>query len=149
MDKLEVRIIAFTGVIIGLFLVSLMYATGKRDIDVPACVPYSGVFENPQLVEIDDSTYQVFYVAQMWSFEPAQVSIPVGTELDIYLSAKDVVHGFHIEKKALNMMAVPGAIAKQTLRFDEPGVYRIVCHEFCGTGHQSMEGEIIVNYKTK
>lgn len=149
MDKIELKIIGFTGAILTIFLVALLYASANKNINVPACVPYNKAFSKPHFKQIDSTTYEAFIVAKMWSFEPSEIYIPVGSEVDIYLTSEDVVHGFNIEQKALNMMAVPGAIAKQTVRFDKPGIYKMVCHEYCGTGHQNMQGEIIVNYKTK
>ncbi|WP_281004375.1 hypothetical protein [Marinithermus hydrothermalis] len=35
-------------------------------------------------------------------------------------------------------------MAKVSTRFDRPGVYRIICTEYCGIGHQNMLGKIIV-----
>ncbi|MEY4875715.1 MAG: hypothetical protein RL708_864 [Bacteroidota bacterium] len=149
MDKLEIKIIGFTALVLSAFLISLMIAMGKKNMDVPACIPYNTAFSKPHLKQIDSTTYEAFMVAKMWSFEPSEMYIPVGSDVDFYLTSNDVVHGFHINSKALNMMAVPGAINKQTVHFDKPGVYKIVCHEYCGTGHQNMQAEIIVNYKTK
>jgi cytochrome c oxidase subunit II len=145
MDKSELKVIIWTGLVLSLFLASLLYASTRRSINVPQCVPYSGAYSKPQVKKLDDNTYQIFYVARMWGFEPAEVTLPAGSEVDIFLSSADVVHGFHIEKKALNMMAVPGAVNMQTLKFTEPGIYKIVCHEYCGTGHQNMQGQIIIN----
>jgi len=85
-------------------------------------------------------------VARMWSFDPAQIYIPAGSEVDFYVTSLDVVHGFYIAKKDVNMMAEYGDITKTTVRFEDPGVYPIVCHEYCGVGHQAMEAEVIVNY---
>ena len=76
------------------------------------------------------------------------IYIPVGSEVDFYLSSKDVVHGFNIAEKNINMMAIYGNINKTTVTFDEPGVYEIVCHEYCGVGHQNMKAQVIVNYPT-
>jgi cytochrome c oxidase subunit 2 len=81
----------------------------------------------------------------MWGFEPSTIYIPAGSDADIYLTSNDVVHGCFIEEKAMNMMAVPGAINKTSVHFDQPGIYRVVCHEYCGTGHANMQSEIIVN----
>jgi cytochrome c oxidase subunit 2 len=44
----------------------------------------------------------------------------------------------------VNMMVVPGQISKLTVRFDRPGEYLIVCHEYCGSGHHVMSGKVIV-----
>ena len=78
----------------------------------------------------------------------SEIFIPVGSEVDFYLTSRDVVHGFNIAPKNVNMMAVYGAINKTTVKFDKPGVYDIVCHEYCGIGHQTMRAQVIVNYPT-
>ena len=43
-------------------------------------------------------------------------------------------------------MAIYGNLNKTTVRFDKPGVYNIICHEYCGIGHQNMRAQVIVNY---
>ena len=137
---------AYTGMVLLVFLIAVVYGISKYATDVPECIPYDESFTEPGIKQIDDKLYQVFVNAQMWSFEPAEMRFPVGSEVDFYLSSKDVVHGFHIVEKGINMMAVPGGINKTTTTFTEPGVYSIVCHEYCGSGHQHMMAEIIVNY---
>jgi cytochrome c oxidase subunit II len=145
-DKLEKRIILSSLFLMGLFVFSLLYAKSRYKIDVPECLPYDKAYEEPKVTKLDEKTYQVFAVASMWQFQPAEIYIPVGSEVDFYLTSKDVVHGFNIAPKNVNMMAVYGAINKTTVKFDKPGVYDIVCHEFCGVGHQNMRGQVIVNY---
>lgn len=146
MDKYEIRAIVLAGVVMVLFFVSVLYAVEKYATDVPECIPYDASFTEPGVKQIDDKVYQVFLSAQMWSFEPEILYFPTGSEVDFYLSSKDVVHGFHINEKGVNLMAVPGAINKITVKFEEPGIYDMVCHEYCGSGHQHMHGEIIVNH---
>jgi len=41
-------------------------------------------------------------------------------------------------------MAVPGQVATVTVEFDEPGEYGLVCNEYCGSGHHTMEGRLEV-----
>lgn len=149
MDKYEIRVLVITGVLLASLLTIVLYSVKKYSTDIPECIPYNSSFTNPGVKELDEGLYQVFVRAQMWSFEPAEMYFPVGAEVDFYLSSKDVVHGFHISKKGINMMAVPGGINKTTAVFNEPGVYNVVCHEYCGSGHQHMMAEIIVNHPSK
>ena len=149
MDKFEKRILVFTGVLLVIFLAAVMRAVSRGVSDLPACIPYDPSYLEPRVTALDENTYQVFVRAQMWSFEPSEIFIPVGAEVDFYLTSKDVVHGFHIADKNVNMMAVYGGINKTTVKFDKPGVYPILCHEYCGSGHQHMKAEVIVNYPTK
>ena len=145
-DKIEKGVILSTMALMGLFVFSLLYAMKKYNSNVPECVPYDKAYTEPKIIKLDAKTYQVFSVASMWQFQPSEIYIPVGSEVDFYLTSKDVVHGFHISGKNVNMMAVYGAINKTTVKFDKPGVYDIVCHEFCGIGHQNMHAQVIVNY---
>lgn len=145
-EKVEKRIIIASLALMGLFVFSLLYAKGRYKSDVPECLPYNKAYTEPRIDTIDAHTYRVFAVASMWQFEPSEIYVPVGSEVDFFLTSKDVVHGFDISDKNINMMAVYGAINKTTVRFDKPGTYNIVCHEYCGVGHQNMHAQVIVNY---
>lgn len=144
LDKIERGVIITNLCLISLFVFSLLYAKNMYKSNVPECIPYDKAYETPKVNKLDEKTYQVFAVSQMWQFQPSEISVPAGSEVDFYVTSKDVVHGFHIYEKNVNMMAVYGGINKTTVKFDEPGVYKIVCHEFCGIGHQNMEGKVLV-----
>ena len=146
MDKFEKRVIISAVLVTMLFVFSILYAKTSRRIDLPECLPYNKTYEQPKVVKLDSNLYQVYAVAQMWQFQPAEIYIPVGSTVDFFLTSKDVVHGFDIYDKNVNMMAVYGGINKTTVKFDKPGVYKITCHEYCGVGHQNMQAEVIVNY---
>ncbi|TAL41833.1 MAG: cytochrome C oxidase subunit II [Chitinophagaceae bacterium] len=145
-DNSEKKVLGITLALIGLFVFSLLYAKGKYKSDVPECLPYDKAYEQPKVNKLDEKTYQVFAVASMWQFEPNEITVPAGSEVDFYLTSKDVVHGFNIAPKNVNMMAIHGGINKTTVKFDKPGVYDIICHEYCGVGHQNMRARVIVNY---
>lgn len=144
-EKTEKKVILITGLVLSLLIFSILYARGKNN-DLPECIPYDKTYTIPKVVKLDDKTYQVFVVAKMWQFEPSQIYIPVGSEVEFFLTSNDVVHGFNIYDKNVNLMAVYGNINKTSVKFDKPGVYKITCHEYCGVGHQSMQAEVIVNY---
>lgn len=143
-DKFEKRVLLMTGAFVAVLIFSMLYARSKYN-DLPECIPFDKAYTEPKVTKLDDKTYQVFAVAQMWQFQPAQIYIPVGSDVDFYVTSKDVVHGFFISEKNTNLMAVYGNINKQTVKFDKPGTYKITCHEYCGAGHQNMQAEVIVN----
>lgn len=144
MDKYELRAIILSGTLLSVFFFAILYNSYSRKIEMPTCIPFDKTFEKSEVKKIDEGLYEVYLVAKMWSFDPEVIEIPGGSVVDFYLTSQDVVHGFHINEKGVNMMAVPGSINKITTRFDVPGVYRFVCNEFCGLGHQNMAGSIIV-----
>ncbi len=149
--RTEQSILYYTLGVLVLFMTCLFIASKSYAVDVPECIEYDSSYAESGIKQLDEEglLYQVFINAQMWAFDPGEMYFPVGSEVDFYLTSRDVVHGFHIVDYDVNLMAVPGAVNKTTVIFDKPGVYHLVCHEYCGTGHQNMAAEIIVNYPTK
>jgi cytochrome c oxidase subunit II len=101
-------------------------------------------FANPGVREISPGSYEAYIVAQMWQWQPNEIRIPAGSELSLYITSRDVQHGFKVENTDINLMVVPGQISHASRVFDRPGEYLIVCHEFCGAQHSTMAGKIIV-----
>lgn len=145
MDSSEKIALSLGIIMLSLFFAAVLISAKVLGQDVPECVTPEEIFETGELIEIEEGKlYQVKYLSKMWAFEPAEITIPAGSEIDIYLASADVVHGFHIRGTNINMMAVPGTLNFKTMKFSKPGVYPIYCHEYCGTGHQFMKGQITV-----
>lgn len=142
--KTEKRIIMATGAVLLLFVFSVLYATGKHNIPVPGHTTFQKAFNEPKITKLNNGTYQVFAVASMWKFEPAAIKVPAGSDVEIFVTSKDIVHAFSIPSMNVNLMAMYGTINKTKVKFDEPGVYKITGIGYCGTGHQDMQAEVIV-----
>lgn len=142
--QLEKRIIwvALAFVIVLLALSAL--ATSLFHIGLPTCLSDVKPFQKGELIAHSPTHYEVHYVARMWKFEPEDVTIPAGSTVDIYLSAADVTHGLILLGTNLNLMAVPGVVNYARVKFEKPRVYQLLCHEFCGTGHDQMAAELHV-----
>jgi len=143
MDPSEKKVIGITGAVLALFIFSILYAMGRNN-ELPECLPFNKAYLEPKITQLDKKTFQVYAVAQMWQFQPNQITIPAGSEVDFFVTSKDVVHGFNISEKNVNLMAIYGNINKTTVKFEKPGIYKIICHEYCGVGHQAMQAEVIV-----
>src|SRR4051812_5236011 len=91
--------------------------------------------------------YEIHYVARMWRFEPAEISLRPGSTAGIYLSTADVTHGMQIVGTNVNLMAVPGAVNYARVTFDKAGDYLVVCNEYCGVQHHNMAARIHVTDK--
>jgi len=117
--------------------------TGMMQID-PTKVAQTPPFDKPGLRKLPDGSYEAYYVAQVFSFNPATLTVPVGSKVTFYVTSADVVHGFFIPDTAINMMAIPGWVNQQTHTFNRRGTYLLICHEYCGIGHQNMFGKIEV-----
>lgn len=144
MDASEKFAFSLSGVMLVVFLVALVYASVARDIDVPTCITDMEPFAQDTLFQTGADTYELQMVARMWAFQPSTVRLPVGSTVDLYVTSTDIIHGFKIDRKNVNLMAVPGTINYMRVTFDEPGEYLYACHEFCGAAHHAMAGRFII-----
>ncbi len=120
------------------------YVPGPADRVDPKTVRTEGVFANPRVEQVGPNTYQVYMLAQAFTFLPNEVRVPKGAEVTFYVTSPDVQHGFLVEGTNINVQIIPGEVAKIRTRFEKPGVYRVICTEYCGIAHQNMLGKIIV-----
>ena len=86
----------------------------------------------------------VVAIGMTFSFQPAEIHVPVNQPVTFRLTSTDVQHGFQIVGSNANAMIVPGYVTEFTTVFRHAGEYLIVCNEFCGVGHHIMSGKLIV-----
>lgn len=101
-------------------------------------------FHQPGARQVGPGRYEVVMLGQVWSFTPNEIRIPAGSTVRFLATSRDVVHGFFIPRVNVNVMLLPGQIAEVTARFDAPGEYSIICHEYCGIAHHTMAGKVVV-----
>jgi len=67
-----------------------------------------------------------------------ELRIPVGREVHLRLTTRDVIHSFWVPQLAGKVDMVPGRVNALVLRADKPGIFRGPCAEFCGAQHTLM-----------
>ncbi|HEX7086883.1 MAG TPA: hypothetical protein VF198_11000 [Vicinamibacterales bacterium] len=68
-----------------------------------------------------------------------------GVEYTLHLSSLDVNHGFSLYPINVNFQVVPGYDYGLRVTPNAAGDFRIICNEFCGIGHHTMVGRVIVD----
>ena len=121
-------------VAVAVALVSLLFAT---------------IFFTPYGDSADGKPVQVVKVTGLqfaWKIEPATVVAGERVQFDVI--SDDVAHGFGVYTKGykylFQVQVVPDAVTRVYHTFKEPGVYRVLCLEFCGVDHHLMEAQIEV-----
>jgi len=138
--KVTIAALLFAGAMLAL----IAYAALRLGISVPGCVTNVKPFSKGELIQVAPGRYEAHVVSKMFAFKPSPLKVPKGSVVDFYLTSADVVHGFYIDGTDVNLMAIPNAVNYAQARFDAPGKYQVICHEFCGLSHQDMVGEIEV-----
>jgi heme/copper-type cytochrome/quinol oxidase subunit 2 len=150
---IELLSIIITSLVLG--YIGVIAGTNLIVIDTPPDAPSSSV--------------QVKVIARQffWTFEYApnsSITFPNGTtrvfpngtstENTLYVSqgevvllqveSLDVAHSFFIPQLGIHIDAIPGHDNHYWFTADTPGQYLIECTQFCGTGHYTMIGQLIV-----
>lgn len=114
-----------------------------QTVATPGVSPFGDPVDE-RVRELAPGKYEAYILSQTWVFLPSEIRIPAGSTVTFYLTSKDVQHGFKLDGTNINMMVLPGEISTLTATFDEPGTYNYICHEYCGVGHHTMFGRLIV-----
>ncbi|OUL22991.1 cytochrome C oxidase subunit II [Nostoc sp. RF31YmG] len=74
-----------------------------------------------------------------------ELHVPVGADVQLNLSAQDVIHSFWVPNFRLKQDAIPGIATQLRFVATKPGTYPVVCAELCGGYHGSMRSQVIVH----
>jgi len=135
--------IAVSSLAFGIQVPSPYEQVDPKTIATPGASPW-GAPVDERVRELAPGKYEAYVLAQIWTFQPNEIRIPAGSEITFYLTSKDVQHGFKLSDTNINMMVLPGQVSTLTATFNEPGTHYFICHEFCGVGHHTMYGSLIV-----
>ncbi|MGM0390048.1 MAG: cytochrome c oxidase subunit II [Natrinema limicola] len=101
-------------------------------------------FGEPRVEHVGENEYEAYVIAQTFIFQPDPIEVPANSEVTFYVTSRDVIHGFAVPGTNINAMVIPGEVSTMTVEFDEPKEYGIVCNEYCGDYHHTMEGQLHV-----
>ena len=90
-----------------------------------------------------------------WSFEyppmdgiavtSEELHIPVGQQVLLQMTSKDVIHSFWVPEFRVKQDVVPGRITELRITPTLDGNYMVRCAELCGTSHYSMEKPVVIS----
>jgi cytochrome c oxidase subunit 2 len=84
-----------------------------------------------------------YMLGRLWEWWPI-LELEKGQTYRLHLSSMDWQHGFSLQPVNINLEIQPGYEMVVTLKPTETGEYSVVCNEYCGIGHHTMIGRIIV-----
>src|SRR5262249_10243092 len=82
--------------------------------------------------------------ARKWVFLPGEITLKKGEPVTIELTAPEVVMGFNLPDFKVRADIIPGQVAKVRFTPDKTGTFTFLCDIFCGDGHETMHGTLIV-----
>ena len=92
----------------------------------------------------DTDGREIAIVAQRYRYTPREVTARRGERIILAFEALDFVHGFHLPDFGLRMDLLPGRTTRIPLQPMAAGRFTFLCDNFCGEGHEEMNGTLVV-----
>lgn len=83
-------------------------------------------------------------IAKQFKFVPGTIKVKRGNKVVLNITSTDVEHGFAIDEYGINK-TIP-ARKSVVIEFiaDKAGTFEFYCSVYCGVGHSSMRGKLII-----
>lgn len=128
-------------------------AATLNDTSTSAINPGIGIVASPTTAgKTADLVVNVTGMQFAWLFDypdngvsAGELHVPVGADVQLNLSAQDVIHSFWVPQFRLKQDAIPGVPTELRFVATKPGTYPVVCAELCGGYHGSMRTQVIVH----
>ena len=101
-------------------------------------------FDQPGMVQIGPDRYEVRMIAGHLELHAERDPRAGGLDRHVRRDQPRRRPRAARDRHNVNVMLLPGQVARVTARFDRPGEYPFVCHEYCGIAHHTMWGKVIV-----
>jgi cytochrome c oxidase subunit 2 len=85
--------------------------------------------------------------AKKFEYSPARIVLEKGEPVVLELVSLDRKHGFAAPDRGLRADIDPDHVTRLELLPRKVGTFEFHCDVFCGSGHEGMEGEIVVEEK--
>lgn len=95
-------------------------------------------------LEAAESERVIEVVAKRFSFTPAEIELERGEPVTLAISSLDFAHGFNVPDFGVRADLMPGRVTRIALRPMQAGRFDFLCDNFCGDGHETMHGVLIV-----
>ena len=102
---------------------------------MPSMQAKAQVQAKPRIIKIE---------ARKFVFTPNEITIKQGEQIILELTALDFIHGFSLPDFKMRTDIMPGKVTTLALNPTEVGRFTFLCDNFCGDGHETMNGSLIV-----
>ena len=82
--------------------------------------------------------------AKRFTFTPSVIPLKKGEPVVLELTTEDIFMGFNLPDFGVRSDIVPGKTMKVAFTPDKAGTFTFLCDVFCGEGHETMSGKIVV-----
>ena len=106
--------------------------------------PITGQTTSQDVLDSEE-TKEFTMTASDFKFSPEVIEVNEGDTVILHITSTDTDHGFSIPEFGVSQDLPINE--QKTIQFvaDKKGTYTFFCNVFCGSGHRSMKGSLVVN----
>ena len=93
---------------------------------------------------VADVSRTIEITAEQYRFVPSQIEVLAGETVRLRIRSIDVMHGLAIREFGISEQLAPGEEVEVEFTAETPGRYPFSCSVFCGSGHGTMAGTVVV-----
>jgi cytochrome c oxidase subunit II len=105
-----------------------------------------------QIAPANSIEIQVTAKKWVWQFEYPDgmrtlndIHVPVNRPVRLVMNSEDVIHSFFVPAFRIKKDVLPNRYTEVWFHATTPGVYQVLCTEYCGKGHSDMLAKIHVD----
>ncbi len=87
---------------------------------------------------------EIQMTAKKYEFNPGTITVKKGERVKLVITALDKDHGIKIEALGIEQILKKGVATTVELLADSVGEFPFQCSKFCGFGHGTMKGKLVV-----
>jgi cytochrome c oxidase subunit 2 len=126
--------------IVGLLVILFVSGCIQQPVGRTNTTPADNGTEPPPTGEVKEFEM----TAKQFDFQPSTITVKQGDTVKLRITSNDVAHGFAINEFGINERIEPEQTVNIKFVADKKGTFRFYCSVFCGNGHGTMEGQLIV-----
>ncbi|MBD2440653.1 cytochrome c oxidase subunit II [Nostoc sp. FACHB-110] len=96
------------------------------------------------LVNVTGLQYAWLFTYPETGVTTGELHVPIGREVQINMTANDVIHAFWVPEFRLKQDAIPGRQTEIRFTPKTAGDYTLICAELCGPYHGAMRSQVVV-----
>lgn len=115
-------------------------------IVAPTIGPVPGKEGKPpaMVVNVTGMQYAFIFTYPETGITTGELHVPIGREIQLSMSANDVIHAFWVPEFRLKQDIIPGRQSEIRFTPKKAGDYDLICAELCGPYHGAMRTQVIV-----
>ncbi len=96
------------------------------------------------VVNVTAMQYAFIFTYPETDVTSGELHVPVGREVELNMSANDVIHAFWVPEFRIKQDIIPGRQTEVRFTPKKEGDYDLICAELCGPYHGAMRTQVIV-----